>query len=270
MATKKKTKKAGIRNLFTKSKSLVSSAPARRMAWGGVMPQVGSSEKNTVALQKFCNTVAKVYGIPSLGVNAQGGNPYINKDGRLYLLNELRKGKSAIKNIKTDFIQLSTALNVPAIVKKTLIFRDGTEVEAIGEASADNVKLDAVKKTLNMMAETRAMNRAIWQAIAGDVWNRVAENIAALTLTPLEKSRVMKAGQTSAEEMDQPERDDTFVPQNDNDMIAYLKRKVDDDNDTGSLIQKSIQLMKGAASAKVKREVNGYINAKVDVLNNPK
>lgn len=258
---KKETKKSV-------SKSLVPSAPAgRRMAWGGVMPQVGKSEQDVVALQKFCNVVAKVYGVPSTGVNAQGGNPYLNKDGRFYLLNELRKGKSAVKEFKTEFIQLSTNLETPAIVKKTIIFKDGTTVDAIGEASKFNVKLDAVKQTLNMMAETRATNRAIWAAIAGDVMNRVAENLQSMTVTAQEKAKIEQAGKVSAEEMDQPEvQEEAFIPKDEDDLIANLKMKVDNDNDVGSLIQKSEQLKKGTASPRVKKEVNAYISAKVDAL----
>ena len=86
------------------------------------------------------------------------------------------------------------------------MFRDGHEVEAIGEASKQSVKLEAVKQTLNMMAETRGLNRAIWQEIGGDVWNRVAENLKKSDLDEQEKARIVNAGTVSYEEMQQPAR----------------------------------------------------------------
>ena len=242
----------------------------RRLAWGSVMPKVGAREEDSQKLAIFCNQVAEVYGVPSLGVNAQGGNPYLNKDGRLYLLNELRKGARAVKSVKTEFVQLSTGLDIPAIVKKTIVFKDGVEIEAIGEASKDNVKLDAVKKTLNMMAETRAMNRAIWQAIAGDVWNRVAVNMARIKgLTPEEKARLVRAGSVSAEEMEQPViTPDTFVATTPEETISDLKAKVDSTNDVAMLMDYAEKLSNAKMPKKVKDEVNAYISKKVDVLSN--
>ncbi len=176
----------------------------KSLQWGGVMPKVANQEADQAKLQAFCNEVAKVYGVPSLGVNAMGGNPYLNKDGRLYLMGELRTGKEGLKAIRKDFIKYSGSLEEPAIIKVTLVFRDGHEVEAIGEASKQSVKLDAVKQTLNMMAETRGMNRAIWQEIGHDVWRRVEKRIAVAKMSDEEKARVINAGQVSYEEMNQP------------------------------------------------------------------
>lgn len=202
--TKKATKKAvakkpnGMALAIQKEKS--------SLQWGGNLPSVRNNEEDAQKLAQFCNQVAQVYGVPSLGVNAMGGNPYLNKDGRLYLLNELRTGKTGIKAIRKDFLQMSTAPDVPAIIKVTLVFRDGHEVEAIGEASKESVKLAAVKATLNMMAETRGLNRAIWQEIGGDVWNRVAKNLKRSQLDEEEKARIVHAGSVSFEEMDGKER----------------------------------------------------------------
>lgn len=176
------------------------------LQWGGVMPKVGNNETDNAKLTVFVNQVAKVYGVPSLGVNAMGGNPYLNKDGRIYLLNDLRQGKQRVKAIRKEFLQMSRSADEASIVKVTLVFFDGHEVEAIGEASKASVKLEAVKNTLNMMAETRGLNRAIWQEIGGDVWKRVERNITRQKLSDEEKARVIQAGTVSFEEVNQPNR----------------------------------------------------------------
>ena len=173
------------------------------LQWGGVMPKI-QNDKDTAQLSTFCNQVGKIYGVPSLGVNVMGGNPYLNKDGRLFLLNDLREGKSGLKAIRKEFLQMSRNLDEAAIIKVTLVFRDGHEVEAIGEASKQSVKLDAVKQTLNMMAETRGLNRAIWQEIGGDVWKRVSANLNRSKLDDDTKQRIVQAGVVSYEEMQQP------------------------------------------------------------------
>lgn len=239
--------------------------PERKMAWGGVMPRPTGQQDQAIVV--FCNQVALVYGVPSMGVNAMGNQPYLNKDGRLYLLGELRKGARAVKAIRKEFVQLSTALDVPAIVKATLVFKDGVEVEAIGEASKDNVKLDAVKKTLNMMAETRAVNRAIWQAIAQDVWNRVATNLAKVKdLSDEEKTRIQEAGRVSYEEMQgNHQKDGGFDVAEDN-LIADLKEKVDAVTDTDTLADYQTKLAKGKSSERVKAEVGAYIKKRFEEL----
>lgn len=193
---KKTTKKENSMALAVKSE--------QALAWGGSIPKVGEREENQAVLTNFCNQVSKIYGVPSLGVNAMGGNPYLNKDGRLYLLNDLREGKNGLKAIRKEFLQMSRSIDEAAIIKVTLVFKDGHEVEAIGEASKESVKLAAVKQTLNMMAETRGLNRAIWQEIGGDVWKRVAANLKKSKLDEEEKARVVQAGSVSFEEMQQP------------------------------------------------------------------
>ncbi len=153
---------------------------------------------------KIFDLVARVYGVPAMGITSILGQPYLNKDGRLFLLKELRKDKHSVKSMRVEFLKLSTSIIEPSIAKKTIVFNDGTEVEAMGEASKDSVGADSVKKTLNMVAETRALNRAIWQAIGGDVMERVDKNIHSLGLSDEEKEKIMEVSRSSAEEMDRP------------------------------------------------------------------
>lgn len=166
--------------------------------WGSV------TSKENQSLQALCMAVSKVYGVPPLGVNTLAGQPYLNKEGRLYLLHDIRKGKEALKTSKTEYLQMSRTADEASICKVTLIFKDGLEVEGIGEASNKSVKLDAVKNTLNMMAETRAFNRAIWKAIGGSIWDRVEINLKKqkIATDSLVAEKLLDAGKVSYEEME--------------------------------------------------------------------
>lgn len=160
--------------------------------------------KKTGKADPFFGVIAKVYGVPVHGISAIGNQPYLNKDGRLFLLKTLRKTDNAVRNMRTEFIAISKSIHEPAIVKKTIVFLDGTEIEAIGEASQDNVDSDNVKKTLNMVAETRALNRAIWTAIGADVMQLVEDNLASQEISTEDRERIREAGRVSYEEMERP------------------------------------------------------------------
>ena len=143
--------------------------------------------------------VARVYNIPALGVNILANQPYINKDGLLYKLHQ----HFNVAKIKTEFIKMSLSKNEPAVVRVTIIMKDGMEIEGIGEASATNVKLEAVKNMLNQMAETRATNRAIRKAITLKLWNDVEEGLKkAKNINDEDKMAIIQAGSQSYEEMD--------------------------------------------------------------------
>lgn len=158
----------------------------------------------TEIVDPFFAVVAKVYGVPTNGISAIEGQPYLNKDGRLYLLDALCTGKRAVQAIRVTFMQMSTTAIEPSVVKKTIVFKDGREVEAIGEASQDSVNSKSVKHTLNMVAETRALNRAIWVAIGADVMKRANDNLEKLDIAAEDKARLMEAGRVSYEEMERP------------------------------------------------------------------
>ncbi len=182
----------------------VSKKPLTPLAWGSVMSQENSAEdKRTRAMATM---VAKIYGVPPMGVTILADSPYLNKEGRLFLLNELTKQNPPNK-IETEYLSLSTSPTVPAICKKRITFKNGMFVEGIGEAHPNNVKLSAVKNMLNMMAETRALNRTIWEAVAAKVWQRVEKNLIKQNLNTEQTATVIAAGKTSAEEMDQPSDD---------------------------------------------------------------
>jgi hypothetical protein len=151
----------------------------------------------------FFAVVAEVYGVPTNGISAIDGQPYLNKDGRLYLLDALCTGKNSVRAIRSEFVKISTTAIEPSVVKKIIVFKD-KEVEAIGEASQDSVNSKSVKHTLNMVAETRALNRAIWVAIGADVMKRVHDNLEKMNISDEDRARLTEAGRVSYEEMDRP------------------------------------------------------------------
>lgn len=211
----------------------------------------------------FFEVIARVYGVPTNGIDAIGNQPYLNKDGRLYLLNELRTGKQAVRAIRTDFIRTSTTIIEPAIVKKIIVFKDDTEIEAIGEASQDNVETSSVKKTLNMVAETRALNRAIWTAIAADVMKRVEDNLATLEISTEDRVRIMEAGRVSYEEMERPQ--ETKVAQSTATMYEATARRIDEitkDEDALRRALNKVESLPLNAEEKVliKEKINNALN----------
>lgn len=169
-------------------------------------PKVSRATKRQAAEQAdpFFATVAEVYGVPTNGISAIDGQPYLNKDGRLYLLDAICTGKREVMAIRTEFIRVSTTAIEPSVVKKTIVFKTKKEVEAIGEASQESVNAKSVKHTLNMVAETRALNRAIWVAIGADVMKRAHDNLEKLDISDEDRARLMEAGRVSYEEMERP------------------------------------------------------------------
>jgi hypothetical protein len=247
------------------SKAVAVAPSNRRLAWGNTLtkPQTFNDDQ----VNKFIASVSIIYGVPTMGFTMQGDKPYLNKDGRLFLLHDFRKGKQGIKAIRTEFLQMSKSKEEASICKCTIVFHDGHEIEGIGEASFASVSLAKVQTTLNMMAETRALNRAIWKEIAGDTWDRVAKNIAKIKgMSEEEKAAVMDAGKVSAEEMNQPDHNaEPPIASSPADLEANLRRTVENCTNPDTLIEIDEKLQKSPLySAKFKKEMKTLISGKVD------
>lgn len=267
--TKKKVAKTKVVAKAKQTKKITINKPKQVTGWGGI----GSG--GTPEVSAFCNQVAKVYGIPVTGVNSMKGKPYINREGRLYLMNEMKTGKKALLKIQTEILNMALNLDSTAIVMKRLIFKDGLVIEAIGEASKDNVTKEGVKSSLNMMAETRALNRAIGQAIDGDLWNRIEKNIEDQNIQEKDIETVINAGRVSYEEMQQPDAEvvtpsdvKASEPSDLKDVIlggvetAFLKKSID------NLTKIDQQTQKSDLDKKFKKEVHSLCSLKVKELKN--
>ena len=194
-----------------------------KLNWGGVMAPATDQRTRELAKQ-----VAVVYGVPHLGVNIMAGQPYLNKEGRLYLLADICKGEKGVQEIRTENLVLAQKPGDFAVVKATIVLKDGSKAEATGEASKESVKLAAVQQTTNMMAETRAMNRAIWKLIAGDVYKRIEKNLVHAQYPEEEKEKIRNAGRVSAEEMtveEAPRQGPVFNPVSNNPGAMFAAAK---------------------------------------------
>ena len=169
-----------------------------------------TTNRRDIQERQLMLSIAKVYNIPLPGITILANQPYINKDGLLYKAHEYFK----ITNIKTEFIQTALKPDETAIAKATVSTKEGIEVEGIGEASRINVKLDLVKNTLNMMAETRATNRAIRKLIAMKLWEDVEKRLTKEKINETEKAKILEVGRSSYEEMDNESKDKTTTDEN--------------------------------------------------------
>lgn len=270
--------KSNVPQSRKKSKALAASDFATphdlKTQWGGIAPgddvSLSDAQKNDLIMQ-----VAQVYRVPPTGIVIMGSKPYLNKEARLYLLQAMKKGKKRLIKTRTKFLHMAADPKETAVAQVFLTFADGLEVDAIGEAGPHNIsqKMVKVANSPNMVAETRAMNRAIYKAIGGEIWARVEKNLKVLKGVSAEKIRVISnAGKVSAEEMDQPQQSapkpqKTDVPSSKEDMERLLQNKVRSCKDVNVLIQISEKLKDSKKySAQFKKEIQSEINIKVDKL----
>lgn len=252
--------------------------PQVNLNWGSVMSPATDQRTRELAKQ-----VAVVYGVPHLGVNIMASQPYLNKEGRLYLLNDLCKGDKAVLRIKTENLVLAQKPGDFAVVKATIVLKDGTESEATGEASKESVKLAAVQQTTNMMAETRALNRAIWKLIAGQVYKRIEHNLSLAQYPEKVEEKIRNAGRVSAEEMNVEEKPVVAqgpvfnpkkaaatkpeIPTDKKDMERMIRTKVESSKDVNDLILIYEKLSNSKLySKKFVDEMKPIISGKVDKL----
>lgn len=189
---------------------------------------------DTVKDKEFCIKVAAIYEVPLMGIDLINGTPYLNRAARLYLLHDLKKER--VVTIRTEFLNVALNPDDNAVCKKTIGF--GLDVsEAVGEANKESVKLEGVKKTLNMMAETRALNRAIWQIISKEVMDRAVKNIVKMKLTKAEEMRILEATNVSYEEMNENslEAKNTEVDLKPNELFEQAKKLIEGQNDLDEL-----------------------------------
>jgi len=163
----KKEKAKKVTSKKTKSQMVVhTSQPAKKeMIWSNASEIMASGRediKSAVANQMM-NLATAVFKLPPQGITILANQPYINKVGWKIKMREYHADKY---RIKTEWKHFADPNEQYAIVEAIIEVRDAKgnweEVSrAVGEATKTNIKLAAVKETLNMMAETRAKNRAM-------------------------------------------------------------------------------------------------------------
>jgi len=222
---------------------------------------------------KLLLLVAKVFDLPATCVNIMGGLPYINKDGLLYKLNEYENAN--IVSLQSKIIQLAGKAGERAIIESTLILKDKNGKErifnAIGEADNASVKLEAVRATPNMMAETRSVNRVIGKAIKARMLKDMYVALGrAKGVGDDERMVIQSAIQTTAEEMNVSPSKLPVVKMSKDTVIKQLLEKINAENNQSLLseyyqkITTSMSFEIGEKSILIKAIANRrkFLNAK--------
>ncbi len=198
----------------------------------------GREDLKAQGAYKMAELASMVFEVPLQGITILGGQPYINKTG--WEIKRFQKTPKA--HFEKIWHHLATPTEKYAIVDVRLLDEKGQELgSATGEAAPENIKLAAVKLTLNMMAETRAKNRATSEALKGMVLTeavrKMNEMVKKQKMTSQEAEIITEAARTSAEEINQPQTIVQPAPTQNNqpkapvannsvDYIAQVKRKL--------------------------------------------
>jgi len=202
--------------------------------------------------KKMVMLASKVFELPVQGLTILGGQPYINKTGWSIKRHQKLEGS----RFEIVWHHLATPNEKYAIVEAKLLDKDGNVIgQAIGEATEANIKLAAVKQTLNMMAETRAKNRAMSDALTGKIYveavEKMNEMIKQQKMTDHEANAIGEAARTTAEEMNETETKVNYAETVPQDQKAPLTSSVPQGNGTpegnGFVDQVKVELVKAGA-----------------------
>ena len=228
----KKGKAKKVTSKKTKSQMVVhtSQLAKEEMIWSNASEIMASGREDikTAIANQMMNLATAVFKLPPQGITILANQPYINKVGWKIKMREYHADKY---RIKTEWKHFADPNEQYAIVEAIIEVRDAKgnweEVSrAVGEATKTNIKLAAVRETLNMMAETRAKNRAMSDFIGA----RAIED-AVKTLSDMRKKNqvseeqshvITEAAKVTAEEMPSQQETKT-VNSNAFSFIAKLK-----------------------------------------------
>ncbi len=195
-----KKKKATTKAVAVKKEANMDWVSAQSIA------STGRDDLKAQGAYKMAMLASKVFEVPLQGITILGGQPYINKTG--WEIKRFQKTPNAY--FEKTWHHLAIPTEKYAILDVRLFNEKGKEIgSATGEATPENIKLAAVKLTLNMMAETRAKNRATSEALKGMVLTeavrKMNEMVKKQQMTLQEAEIITEAARTSAEEINQPQ-----------------------------------------------------------------
>ena len=228
----KKEKAKKVTSKKTKSQMVVhTSQPAKKeMIWSNASQIMASGREDikTAVANQMMNLATAVFKLPPQGITILANQPYINKVGWKIKMREYHTDKY---RIKTEWKHFADPNEQYAIVEAIIEVRDAKgnweEVSrAVGEATKTNIKLAAVKETLNMMAETRAKNRAMSDFIGAraieDAVKMLGDMRKKNQVSEEEAHVITEAAKVTAEEMPSQQETKTVNP-NAFSFIAKLK-----------------------------------------------
>jgi hypothetical protein len=145
--------------------------------------------------------------VSPFGVNILGGVTYINKVGRKQKLDQYGKGRYGVRY---KWIQRALTDQDKAICECKIVENLGTDSArdlcdwVTGECSPASMKMSTLAGYQNHLAQTRAFNRAVEEAIGLNIHEEMLENLGKLQLTKGEKLPMIDTG-VSPEEMNVPQ-----------------------------------------------------------------
>lgn len=227
---------------------------SNNMIWANASQIMTSDREDikTAVANQMMNLAIAVFKLPPQGITILANQPYINKVGWKIKMREYYADKYRIKTNWQHFANPKEQYAiVEAIVEVKNTEGNWDEVSrAIGEATKASIKLDAVKETLNMMAETRAKNRAMSDFIGARVISdavKILSDMRRKNQVSEEQANVItEAAKVTAEEMP-PQQETKIVNPNAFSFIAKLK----------------VELFK--RGIKTSREAIEYINKITDI-----
>ena len=195
----------GTKKKVSEKKPSIALVPSKKKPEFTSLAKLANEEREDTASVEARNMLflaCQVFELPPQGVAILGGQPYINKVGW-----KVKQGVlAADSRIETKWIHHATPSEKYAIVEAYLLDKDGKELaRAIGEATEANIKLAAVKQTLNMMAETRAKNRVLYDALIQKTLTSAMDKMQEMQLSKDTQDKIGNAAKSSAEEMNMTE-----------------------------------------------------------------
>jgi len=192
----------------------------KEMIWSNASQIMASGREDikTEVANQMMNLATAVFKLPPQGITILANQPYINKVGWKIKMREYHADKY---RIKTEWKHFADPNEQYAIVEAIIEVKDAKgnwdeAARAVGEATKTNIKLAAVKETLNMMAETRAKNRAMSDFIGAraieDAVKMLSDMRKKNQVSDEEAHVITEAAKVTAEEMPSQQETKTVNP----------------------------------------------------------
>lgn len=234
------SKRKAIKKVAKKT-SVIMHTSKRKPIWesAGSLMNANREDAKTAIASNMLHLATQVFSVPPQGVTILANQPYINKVGWKVKMHEYFKDDY---RIITKWNHMATPDEQYAIVEAIVEVRGRPTKEtgglmgaweerarAIGEATPANIKLQAVKMTLNMMAETRAKNRAMFDIAGARTMEDAVKNIEKMKkgkeITPQQAEVIVEGSKVTAEEINEKETK-TIEPEKSFSYIEKLKIEV--------------------------------------------
>lgn len=203
----------------------------KEMIWSNASQIMASGREDikTAVANQMMNLATAVFKLPPQGITILANQPYINKVGWKIKMREYHTDKY---RIKTEWKHFADPNEQYAIVEAIIEVKDAKgnwdeAARAVGEATKTNIKLAAVKETLNMMAETRAKNRAMSDFIGARAIEDAVKTLGVMRnknqVSEEQAHVITEAAKVTAEEMPGDNQETKTVNPNSFSFIAKLK-----------------------------------------------